>query len=80
MSVPFPEEGLDAPDEESIKEEKDQGKIVGTLTKITLDLFIFDSDELEQAYMMQNDKMKIYQEITLKDAALMYKKAKSKKT
>lgn len=79
LNVEFPEIGDDAPEEEMISKSEDLADTVGTLTRLTLDIFIFDNDELEQAYMMQNDKMKIYSDITLRDAVAMANKKKNKK-
>lgn len=78
MDVEFPEEGDEAPEEESILPAVSLTETIGTLTRLTMDIFIFDNDELEQAYMMQNDKMRIYTDISLKDAVAMHNKSKKK--
>lgn len=77
---PFPEVGLDAPDEEMIKEKTNNSNVKGTLTKITLDIYLFDSPDLDNAYMMQNEKMTLFEDILLKDAIELYNKAKKKTT
>jgi len=80
MTVPFPETGKAAPEKETILKSEEMADIVGTCTRLTLDIFIFDNDDLEQAFMMQNDKIRIYQDITLGDTVALANKSKKKKT
>jgi hypothetical protein len=76
LDVRFPEKGAEAPDSEMLEEGED---IIGNLTRLTLDIFIFDNDEIENAFMMQNEKMRIYQDISLKDSMALVARNKKKK-
>lgn len=78
LDVTFPEVGLAAPESEDISGEL-KPDTVGNVTRITMDIFVFDSDDLEQAYMFENNDMKIYQDITLEQTLQLIKDSKRKK-
>lgn len=80
MTGPFPEVGDEAPDLEKLPQEANAKDMIGNLTRLTLDIFIFDNDEIEQAYMMQNESMRIYEDISLKDSMELVKRGKKKTT
>lgn len=81
LDVEFPEEGDNPPDIEMYPpQEIDNSQVIGDLTRLSLDIFIFDNDDIPQAYMFQNENMRIYQDISLKDSLALAKRAKKKKS
>lgn len=78
LDVEFPEIGLVAPESEEINGEL-KPKTEGNVTRITMDIFVFDSDDLEQAYMFENNDMRIYQDITFEQTLQLIKDSKKKK-
>lgn len=79
LETEFPEVGLDAPDVEMIMNELDDDT-VGNLTRITMDIFVFDNDDLEKAYMFQNDDIKVYQGISFEQSKQLIIQSKNKMT
>lgn len=80
LNVAFPEVGDEAPEIEMLPQEIAASDVIGNLTRITLDIFVFDNEDLESAFMMQNEKMRIYQNISLQDSLDLVARGKNKKS
>lgn len=79
LAIDLPEDGLVASDAESMKDEL-QPETIGNLTRVTLDIFVFDNDDLTQAYMFENNDMRIYQDISFAQTLELIREGKKKKT
>jgi len=77
LDIDFPEEGIEAPDQEQMEKDDD---INGMLLKITFDVYMFMNHNQTKYYMMQsNQKLAQMGEMTLKEALLKFNKKLPKK-
>lgn len=71
---PLPEVGLEPPKDETIKEPQKEliggidSESIGTLSKISMDIYFFLDNETNKYYMMQGQSMVDFGERTLKQA------------
>ena len=59
--------------------EPEDTQIVGTLNKLSLDIFMFHPKDSDKMYLMQSQRYVEYGEQTLEDSKKLVRKTKSKK-
>lgn len=78
LTGPFPETGANAPERESILQEGLDLDIRGSFFKVAMDIYFFLDLSTGKYYTMQNQDMRDFGEISLRQAIDLAKKRKRK--